>query len=165
MLRSAFRPESRPLAVVGQRRQSLVPFFAIVLMLVGIALRMLANAAAAPTRIYVANPAIRARSWCSTPAAMLLRGPSRSGTTPRRRRGRTERQEAYAIAIGSDEEGTSGRLVPISTATNVAGRASNVGTDPHAVSFSPNGRFAYVVNGFDAATTLRAHLARSLRST
>ena len=61
--------------------------------------------------------------------------------------------EAYAIATGSDESGSPGELVPIATVTNAAAKAINVGTDPQSVVFKPNGRSAYVVNGFDAATT------------
>jgi DNA-binding beta-propeller fold protein YncE len=61
--------------------------------------------------------------------------------------------KAYAVVVGSDEAGSPGVLVPISTKTNIAGKAIDVGVDPQSVAFNPNGRFAYVVNGFDAATT------------
>jgi DNA-binding beta-propeller fold protein YncE len=60
---------------------------------------------------------------------------------------------AYALVVGSDETGSPGLLVPINTRTNVSGRPINVGTNPKAVAFNPDGRFAYVVDGFDAATT------------
>jgi DNA-binding beta-propeller fold protein YncE len=62
-------------------------------------------------------------------------------------------KEAYVIAVGSDEEGSPGRLIPISTVTNRVGKAISVGTDPQSITFNSNGRFAYVVDGFDAATT------------
>ncbi len=60
---------------------------------------------------------------------------------------------AYVLVVGNDEVGSPGTLVPISTATNASGKAIDVGVDPHAVVFNPNGRYAYVVDGFDAATT------------
>jgi large repetitive protein len=43
--------------------------------------------------------------------------------------------------------------VPIATATNATGKAISVGVDPQAIAFNPNGKYAYVVDGFDAATT------------
>jgi len=60
---------------------------------------------------------------------------------------------AYALVVGSDEVGSPGVLVPISTATNTTGKAIGVGVNPSTLAFSPNGRYAYVVDGFDAATT------------
>ncbi len=61
--------------------------------------------------------------------------------------------KAYALVVGSDEVGSPGVLVPISTATNTTGKAIAVGVNPYTFAFNPNGRYAYVVDGFDAATT------------
>jgi DNA-binding beta-propeller fold protein YncE len=60
---------------------------------------------------------------------------------------------AYALVVGSDEVGSPGVLVPISTTTNTTGKAIGVGVNPSTFAFNPNGRYAYVVDGFDAATT------------
>jgi DNA-binding beta-propeller fold protein YncE len=60
---------------------------------------------------------------------------------------------AYAVVVGNDEEGSPGVLIPIDTATNTTGKAISVGTDPQTVGFNPNGKYAYVVDGLDAATT------------
>ena len=60
---------------------------------------------------------------------------------------------AYALVVGSDEVGSPGVLVPISTTTNTTGKAISVGVNPYTFAFNPNGRYAYVVDGFDAATT------------
>ena len=49
--------------------------------------------------------------------------------------------------------GSPGVLVPISTATNTTGKAIDVGVNPYTFAFNPNGKDAYVVDGFDAATT------------
>jgi DNA-binding beta-propeller fold protein YncE len=62
-------------------------------------------------------------------------------------------KKAYAVVVGTDEAGSPGLLVPITTATNDIGKAISVGVDPQAVAFNPNGKYAYVVDGFDAATT------------
>jgi DNA-binding beta-propeller fold protein YncE len=61
-------------------------------------------------------------------------------------------KKAYAVVVGRDEAGSPGLLLPI-TATNLTGKAISVGVDPQAVAFNPNGKYAYVVDGFDAATT------------
>jgi DNA-binding beta-propeller fold protein YncE len=60
---------------------------------------------------------------------------------------------AYALVVGNDEVGSPGVLVPISTATNITGKEISVGANPYTFGFNPNGRYAYVVDGFDAATT------------
>ena len=154
MARSAFRPEFPPRVVVGWHVQSLVAIFAILLMLIGLAPGTLANVAVAPTKIYVANAGnpstvtVLNGSTHAVEKSIAIRNYTAVGVGVA-----PNGKEAYAIAVGSDEEGSPGRLVPISTASDVAGRAISVGTDPQAVSFNPNGRFAYVVNGFDAATT------------
>jgi DNA-binding beta-propeller fold protein YncE len=62
-------------------------------------------------------------------------------------------KRVYVLVVGNDEAGSAGSLVPINTATNTAGSSIGVGVDPQALTFNPNGRFAYVVDGFDAATT------------
>jgi DNA-binding beta-propeller fold protein YncE len=62
-------------------------------------------------------------------------------------------KKAYAVVVGTDEAGSPGLLVPITTATNDIGKAISVGVDPQAIAFNPNGKYAYVVDGFDAATT------------
>jgi DNA-binding beta-propeller fold protein YncE len=124
------------------------------LVMLGIAPAALANAAVAPTRIYVANAGDPSTVTVLNGATNLVEKsiPIRNdiavgvGVAP-------DGKEAYAIAVGSDEMGSPGRLVPINTSTNVAGAAINVGTDPQSIAFNPNGKFAYVVDGFDAATT------------
>lgn len=72
--------------------------------------------------------------------------PSALATTPN---GRT----VYAVVIGSDEDGSPGSVIPITTATNTLGKAIAVGTSPQAIAITPNGSTAYVLNGIDAATT------------
>jgi DNA-binding beta-propeller fold protein YncE len=59
----------------------------------------------------------------------------------------------YVLAFGSDEYGSPGRLVPISTADYTAGAPIAVGRDPQGMAITPNGRTGYVLNGTDAATT------------
>jgi DNA-binding beta-propeller fold protein YncE len=59
----------------------------------------------------------------------------------------------YVVAVGGDEEGSPGSVVPITTATDRAGRPIAVGTAPLAIAITPNGKTAYVLNGIDAATT------------
>jgi DNA-binding beta-propeller fold protein YncE len=126
----------------------------VTLVMVVIAPAALADAAIAPTRIYVANAGNPSTVTVLNGATNLVEKsiPIRSGiavgvgVAP-------NGKQAYAIAVGSDEMGSPGRLVPINTSTNVAGKAINVGTDPQSIAFNPNGKFAYVVDGFDAATT------------
>jgi len=62
-------------------------------------------------------------------------------------------KHAYALVVGNETVGLPGLLIPISTATNAVGKAISVGVDPQTVVFNPNGRFAYVIDGFNAATT------------
>jgi YVTN family beta-propeller protein len=126
----------------------------IVLALLGFSPAPVASAAKAVTTIYVANAgnpstvtvvdgstdAVKRSIPIGTYIAVGV------GVAP-------DGKEAYAIATGSDEQGSPGRLVAINAATNVAGKAINVGTDPQSIAFNPDGKFAYVVNGFDAATT------------
>jgi DNA-binding beta-propeller fold protein YncE len=124
------------------------------LALLGFSPAPVASAAIAATTIYVANAGDPSTVTVVDGATDVVEKsiPIRSyiavgvGVAP-------DGKEAYAIATGSDELGSPGRLVPINTTTNIAGKAINVGTDPQSVAFNPNGRFAYVVNGFDAATT------------
>jgi DNA-binding beta-propeller fold protein YncE len=59
----------------------------------------------------------------------------------------------YVVEVGSDEDGSPGRVVPIATNNYTLGKAIAVGTDPQAIAIAPNGRMAYVLNGYDAATT------------
>lgn len=114
----------------------------------------LAGAAVAPTTIYVANS--------GDPSTVTVVDGAKDAVEKSIPTGHytavgvgvaPSGKEAYAMATGSDELGSPGELVPIDTVTNVAAAAINVGTDPQSVVFNPNGRFAYVVNGFDAATT------------
>jgi DNA-binding beta-propeller fold protein YncE len=139
---------------VERHFQSLVPVFAILVMLIGIAPRTIADAVVAPTMIYVANAGdpstvtVLDASSDAVEKSIPIRNSTAVGVgiAP-------NAKEVYVIAVGSDEQGSPGRLVPVNTTTNVAGKAINVGTDPQSVSFNPNGKFAYVVDGFDAATT------------
>ena len=59
----------------------------------------------------------------------------------------------YVVEVGSDEDGSPGRVVPVATDNYTVGKAIAVGTDPQAIAITPNGRMAYVLNGSDAATT------------
>jgi DNA-binding beta-propeller fold protein YncE len=59
----------------------------------------------------------------------------------------------YVVAVGGDEDGSPGSVVPIATATDRPGRPIAVGTAPQAIAITPNGKRAYVLNGIDAATT------------
>jgi len=59
----------------------------------------------------------------------------------------------YVVAVGGDEHGSPGSVVPIATATHRPGRPIAVGTSPQAIAITPNGKMAYVLNGIDAATT------------
>lgn len=59
----------------------------------------------------------------------------------------------YVVAVGGDEDGSPGSVVPIATAIDKAGRSIAVGTAPLAIAITPNGKAAYVLNGIDAATT------------
>ncbi len=59
----------------------------------------------------------------------------------------------YIVEVGSDEDGSPGRVVPLATNNYTLGKAIPVGTDPQAIAITPNGRMAYVLNGYDAATT------------
>jgi DNA-binding beta-propeller fold protein YncE len=148
--RAARRPRSRS----WRGFVTTVSLTSIVLAMLGTATTPVASAGAAPTTIYVANAGDPSTVTVIDGATDVVERsiPIRNYTAvgiavaP-------EGKEAYAIATGSDELGSPGRLVPISTATNTAAAAINVGTDPQSIAFNPNGRFAYVVNGFDAATT------------
>ena len=59
----------------------------------------------------------------------------------------------YVVEVGSDGEGSPGRVVPLATNNYTLGKAIAVGTDPQAIAIAPDGRMAYVLNGYDAATT------------
>ena len=59
----------------------------------------------------------------------------------------------YVVAVGGDEDGSPGSVIPIATATDRPGRPIAVGTSPQAIAITPNGKMAYVLNGIDAATT------------
>jgi DNA-binding beta-propeller fold protein YncE len=59
----------------------------------------------------------------------------------------------YVVEVGSDEDGSPGRVVPLATNNYTLGKAIAVGTDPQAIAITPDGRTAYVLNGYDAATT------------
>ena len=59
----------------------------------------------------------------------------------------------YVVAVGGDEDGSPGSVVPIATATDRPGRPIAVGTSPQAIAITPNGKMAYVLNGIGAATT------------
>lgn len=59
----------------------------------------------------------------------------------------------YVVAVGSDQVGSPGRVIPIATATDRPGTPIEVGTSPLAIAITPNGKMAYVLNGIDAATT------------
>ena len=59
----------------------------------------------------------------------------------------------YVVAVGGDEDGSPGSVIPITTATDKAARPIAVGTAPQAIAITPNGKMAYVLNGIDAATT------------
>jgi DNA-binding beta-propeller fold protein YncE len=131
-----------------------VPSLSIVLALLGLSPAPVAGAAKAATTIYVANAGDPSTVTVVDGATDVVTKsiPVKSyvavgvGVAP-------DGKEAYVIATGSDELGSPGRVVPINTATSVAGKAIDVGTDPQSISFNPNDKFAYVVNGFDAATT------------
>ncbi len=62
----------------------------------------------------------------------------------------------YVVADGSDMIGSPGSVVPIVTATDVPGKPIAVGTASQAISITPNGEKAFVLNGIDAATTSEA---------
>ncbi|HEY5274874.1 MAG TPA: YncE family protein [Acidimicrobiales bacterium] len=123
-------------------------------MMIGIVPSALASAAVAPARIYVANAGdpstVTVLNGLTNfvEKSIPIRNDIAVGVVVA-----PDGKEAYAIAVGSDEMGSPGRLVPINTSTNVAGAVINVGTDPQSIAFNPNGRFAYVVDGYDAATT------------
>ena len=59
----------------------------------------------------------------------------------------------YVVEVGSDGDGSPGRVVPLATNNYTLGKAIAVGTDPQAIAIAPDGRMAYVLNGYDAATT------------
>jgi DNA-binding beta-propeller fold protein YncE len=59
----------------------------------------------------------------------------------------------YVVEVGSDEQGSPGRVVPIATNNYTLSKAIPVGTNPQAIAIRPDGRMAYVLNGPDAATT------------
>jgi len=59
----------------------------------------------------------------------------------------------YVVAVGSDEVGSPGSVIPIATATDRPGKPIAVGASPQAIAITPNGEMAYVLNGIDAATT------------
>ena len=59
----------------------------------------------------------------------------------------------YVVEVGSDADGSPGRVVPLATNNYTLGKAIAVGTDPQAIAIAPDGRMAYVLNGYDAATT------------
>jgi DNA-binding beta-propeller fold protein YncE len=154
MKRATGRSRSCPLAVAGHGLVASVLSISIGLAVIGILPTSVAGAGAVPTTIYVANAGDPSTVTVINGAQRVVEEsiPIRNytavgiGVAP-------DGKEAYAIATGSDELGSPGRLVPINTATNIAAAAITVGTDPQSVAFNPNGRFAYVVNGFDAATT------------
>ena len=126
----------------------------IVLALLGFSPAPVASAAKAVTTIYVANAGNPSTVTVVDGATDAVKRSIPIGTYIAVGVGvAPDGKEAYAIATGSDEQGSPGRLVAINTATNVAGKAINVGTDPQSIAFNPDGKFAYVVNGFDAATT------------
>ena len=58
----------------------------------------------------------------------------------------------YVVAVGSDEYGLQGSVVPIATQTGKAAKPIAVGVAPTGIVITPNGRTAYVLNGIDAAT-------------
>jgi len=62
----------------------------------------------------------------------------------------------YVVADGSDMNGSPGSVVPIVTATDMPGKPIAVGTASQAISITPNGKKAFVLNGIDAATTPEA---------
>jgi DNA-binding beta-propeller fold protein YncE len=114
----------------------------------------LAAASAPPARIYVANAGdpstitVLNATTHVVEASIPVRDAIAVGVSVA-----PNGKAAYALAVGSDERGSPGRLIPIATASNHVGAAIEVGTDPQSITFNPNGKFAYVVNGFDAATT------------
>ena len=59
----------------------------------------------------------------------------------------------YMVEVGSDGDGSPGRVVPLATNNYTLGKAIAVGTGPQAIAIAPDGRMAYVLNGYDAATT------------
>lgn len=62
----------------------------------------------------------------------------------------------YVVVDGSDEDGSPGSLVPIAASTGRAGTPIHAGTASQAVSITPDGKKAFVLNGIDAATTSEA---------
>ena len=62
----------------------------------------------------------------------------------------------YVVADGSDVNGSPGTAIPISTATDTPGKPIAVGVASQAISITPNGKKAFVLNGIDAATTSEA---------
>ena len=62
----------------------------------------------------------------------------------------------YVVADGSDMNGSPGSVVPIVAATDTPGKPIAVGTASQAISITPNGKKAFVLNGIDAATTSEA---------
>jgi len=87
---------------------------------------------------------------------------------PRRHRGSVavtpNGTRAYALVVGNDEVGS--RACSCDQYRDEHHRKEiSVGANPYTFGFNPNGRYAYVVDGFDAATTAPNEPGRLPRST
>jgi DNA-binding beta-propeller fold protein YncE len=119
--------------------------------LAGVAPAVASAPASSPSTIFVVNAGsddltpVNVSTGVAGPAVKLGELPDALAVAPG---GKT----VYIVEVGSDEQGSPGRVVPIATAGHALGKPIAVGANPQGIAITPDGRTAYVLNGTDAAT-------------